>query len=502
MKTIVLLFILTGQWLSAAVANPHILKHPYPYQASFTIISDLHRTPVEAFEAVHKLINTTDVITPESKEWKILGFDQWANGGRAPKEIHGFGFPFSDTFWFYDAQFAFFKTYDVQQKRLIPHTPPLTDKFLEWYRKGYIGSLHDFGVGPITRPMAIAAVDWMLKNLPHPVFVNLNHSKSATPSGVANPCCTLLNQVLVHVRYDVFHLAGLGKKLAEPKRLPGNLLSYGYGLFALALLFLILAVISLLFRHSKNRIRWSFAFLLAGLFLLGALQMKKVDFYFGDNPDSQMYNLDQLRRLGIRFFWTVNSDYWQATTSHINLPESTLPNGRSTIFRVYTFDDGSKGLFFLRNTVNGKWQTLQLLRQDSLRHLCQVHGTSIVYLHWLSKWQKYFDRTGLAYFETLKKFADDSLIWLASGPELLQHAYAYSYLNYNAFLRGDTAVIQLNYFDDPIEGQRPISLNALKHVSFYCGRVGQLNIYLNDTLLSPKKYKKIRTKKGLFVTIL
>ena len=501
MKTILLLLILTGQWLSAATNNPHILKHPFPYQASFTIISDLHRTPVKAFEAVHKLINSTEVITPESKEWKILGFDQWATDAPAPKEIRGFGFPFSDTFWFYDAQFAFFKTYDVSHNRLIPHNPPLTDKFLQWYRKGYIASLHDYGVGPITRPMAIAATDWMLKNLPHRVTVNLNHSKSATPSGVANPCCTLLNQVLVHVRYDLFRLLGLGHRLAEPKSLPGNLLAWGYGMFFFALLLLGLTALSLLLKRN-DKIRWTFVFLLAALFLLGALQKKKVDFYFGDNPDSQMYNLDQLRRLGVRFFWTVNSDYWQATTHAINLPETRLPDGRTTIFRVYTFDDGSKGLFFLRNTINGKWQTLQLLQKDSLRRLCQVKGTTVLYLHWLSKWQNYFNRKGLNYLQTLKRMADDSLIWLASGPELLQHSYAYSYLNYRANIRGDSVLIHLNYFDDPIEGKRPIRLKALKDISFYCGRAAGVRIYLKNNLLPQKLFKTIRRKDGIYVTIL
>ncbi len=500
MKSILFLALSVAQLLAAGNFEAKILKHPYPYKASFTIISDLHRTPVEAFEAVHKLINTTEVITPQSKEWKILGYDQFSNDPQAPKQIRGFGFPFSDTFWFYDAQFAFFKTYDVKTGRLVRHNPPLDGKFLEWYRKGYIGSLHDFGVGPITRPMAIAAVDWMLKNLPHPVIVNLNHSKSATPSGVANPCCTLLNQVLVHTRYLVYRALGMQDKLAEPKSLPGNLLQWGFVVFALALLFLLLTVLTL-FRKGENKLKWTFAFLLAALFLFGALQKKKVDFYFGDNPNSPMYNLDQLRRLGIRFFWTVNSDYWKATTHKINLPEHKLPDGRSTIFRIYTFDDGSKGLFFLRNTINGKWKTLELLSRDRLQHLCDVQGTTIIYLHWLSKWQKYFDRKGLGYLSNLRKFADDSLIWLASGPDLLQHSYAYSYLNYDAQVKGDTAVIRLNRFDDPIEGRRAVSLNEVKNVSFFCGNVKAVKLLLNGKAVPGQRVKTFKRKEGLYVTI-
>ncbi len=501
MKYLFLLIALTVHVGFGQTKQPKILKHPFPYKASLAILSDLHRTPVEAFEAVHKLINTTEAITPKCKEWKILGFDRFLDDPSAPKTVRGFGFPFSDTFWFFDEQFAFFKTYDVKRKKLIRHDPPLDHKFLEWYEKGYIGSLHDLGVGPITRPMAIAAVDWMLKNLPHPVTVNLNHSKSATPSGVANPCCTLLNQILVHSRYYVFRVIGFADKLAEPKSLPNHLLLYGFIVFFIGLILVLVGFFLLVF-NGKDKLKLSMVFIVLSVLVIGSLSIKKVDFYLGDNPDSSMYNLDQLRRLGVRFFWTVNSDYWQATVRKIDLPEQQLPNGRTTIFRLYTFDDGSKGLFFLRNTINGKWKSLKLLQKKNLNHLCQVQGSSIIYWHWLSHWQNYFDKKGLSYLQNLKEFSNDSLIWLASGPELLQHSYAYSYLNFDAEVKKDTAIVRLNYFDDPIEGHRDVCLSDVKNISFFCGKVKVVQLWLKDRILPASILKVVERPEGKYVTIL
>jgi len=479
----------------------HILKHPYPFKASFTVISDLHRSPVEAFEAVHKLINSTDWIIPGSREWQILRFDQSLNKQSYARGVQGFGFPFADTFWFYDKYFGFFKSYDIANKRLIPHKNGLDKKFLQWYRKGYIAPLHDFGVDSVTRPMAKAAVDWMLQHLPYPVTVNLNHSKSKTPSGVARPCCTLLNQILVHMRYRLFSLAGQGKRLAEPKDLYGHLLEIGTALLFAALILGALAVWIFFFR-KKYALKAGVPLLVLAAALLMALQISKVDYYKGDNPDSEFYNLDLMRRLGVRYFWTVNSDYWKATVHTIALPEEPLSNGRSTIFKVYTFDDQSKGLFFLRNTVNGKSKTLRLLKREQLQHLVDVKGTTILYLHWLSRHWNYFNEQGLSYLRNLKSFSDDSLIWLASGPDLLQHAYAYSYLNFDGTIEGDTAVIRLNYFEDPIAGKKNIARNDVNNLSFECPGAGSVKVYLNNRLIPDSQLKFGRPEHNLIVTIL
>lgn len=134
----------TGAQQSSRV---ELLKHPYPYQAALTILSDLHRTTIEEFEAVHRLVNTDDVLTSASREWRTLGFDRWAPGeGRT--SVRGFAFPFADAFIFYDKVFGWFGDYDDATGMLRPVLPGiLQEKYQDWYARGFIGPIHTFWHG-------------------------------------------------------------------------------------------------------------------------------------------------------------------------------------------------------------------------------------------------------------------------------------------------------------------------------------------------------------------
>lgn len=478
------LLVASCSWLdrgAAAGDTPRVelLEYPYPYSAAFTILSDLHATTVAEFEAVHRLVNTNDVISQGDPAWRTLRMDNWAPAqGRAA--VAGFGFPFADSFLFYDRAFGWFKDYDEQQKRFIPDAAgELETKFRAWDEKGFIGPIHTFGVGPITRAKASAAVDYLLGHGIH-VRVWVNHSKSVTPSGVGDVCCTLLNQVLVDARYRAFRLLGRSG-LVEPDELPGGRARLGYIEFVAAGGLLCVSILVFL-SNGRHRRPLGAAFAIAGVALVGLLQVQKVDFYQGDDPGSPYYNLDQIRRLGVRYFWTVTTDYWQATTRDIVLPEAPAATGRPSMFRVHQFNDGSKGLMFLRNTVGGGPRTMGLITPENLERLIDQHGHAILYLHWLTHPTAYFDAAGVEALESLARARDR--IWIASAGDLLDQAYAYSYLQYTVTESSGGAVVDLTGFDDPIEGHLPVTPDRVRNISFRCRRCADLTIQIGGRPLA------------------
>lgn len=485
-----------GAALAGGRPTVELLKYPYPYEAAFTILSDLHRTTVGEFEAVHRLVNTTDVIRQGDPAWRTLRMDNWAPAqGRA--SVTGFGFPFADAFLFYDREFGWFKDYDDRNRRFIPDpTGELESKFLEWDSRGFIGPIHTFGVGPITRAKASAAVDYLLD---HGVRVRVwvNHSKSVTPSGVGDVCCTLLNQVLVDARYRAFTLLGR-PGLVEPDRLPDGQARVGY-IELLAAGSLLCLSVPVFMTGGRHRRRLGVAFAVAGVALVVLLQLQKVDFYEGDNPGSPYYNLDQIRRLGVRYFWTVTTDYWQATTRDIVLPESTAPTGRPSIFRVHHFNDGSSGLMFLRNTIDGGPRTLRMVSAASLERLVEQHGRTVLYLHWVTPPQGYFDAAGVQALEALDR--ERNRIWIASAGDLLDQAYAFSYVEYTVGGTGDRTSVDITGFNDPVAGHVTATLDRLSNVSFRCQRCGTIDLRLAGRSIPPAAVTLQRAGLDLIATI-
>jgi len=500
-----LYLLLTAGTGFASEGHVLLLKHPYPYMASLTILSDLHRTTIEEFEAVHKLINSEDLILKGSDEWNLLGFEGVILSGDV-LGVRGFGFPFSDTFWVYDEVFSIFKDYDPEAGSFVKHSNgDLEERFLTWYKKGYVDALHTFGPGKITRQKAKAAAGYLTKGLPRPVIVHVNHSKSRTPAGVGGPCCTLLNQMLVHARYFVFNKLGVGDGLAKPKDLPNHLLEQGFFILLGATSFLVLLLFLRRAAGIGFRIR-SLKMILVSIITMGAaigwLQFKKVDFYKGDDPDSRYYNLDLLRELGVRFYWTVNSDYLDTTVSTISLPEEEASTGRSSIFQKIRFEDGTYGMFFKRNTINGKAKTLSLLSKPHLEELLQTQGWSIIYLHWLSNPKSYFGRDGVYFLSNLKGYSHEKRIWTPSARELLLQAYAYSYVRFSVSQeKNGVAHLMIEGFDDPVLGFISADAKALANLSFRCTSCRDLVVFVGGSKLSEKGYRIERDGRDLVVTI-
>lgn len=305
----------------------------------------------------------------------------------------------------------------------------------------------------------MAAVDYLLAVVPDdkPVRVWVNHSKTVRPSGVADVCCTLLNQTLVDLRYRVLAAIGRGHTLARPDRLPGRQKALGYSMLVGGLVMVALSGLRFVKDTRSGRVL-GMAGLAGAAVVAGSLHAIKVDFYQGDNPGSPYYNLDQVRRLGIRYFWTVNSDYVQSTAGTIDLPEQTAPTGRPSIFRAHRFNDGSSGLMFLRNTLDARALTLSLLSDKNLKQLVARQGRSILYLHWLTNPASYFDAAGMRSLERLA--LQRNKIWITSAETLLDQAYAYSHVEYRVSDTVDGATVNITSFADPVRGRVDATLDG------------------------------------------
>jgi hypothetical protein len=224
-----------------------------------------------------------------------------------------------------------------------------------------------------------------------------------------------------------------------------------------------------------------------------------VDYYQGDNPGSRFFAMDQIRRLGVRYFWTVNSDYWQATASGVALPEVMAATGRPSIFRVHAFNDGSSGLMFMRNLASSGPRTLQLLAAPRLAELKARSGRSILYLHWLTNPQSYFSADGLAALDALNRERDS--IWVASAEQLLDQAYAYSFVQYT--VGGDHArtTVAITGVLDPIDGLVPIGIERLANLSFRCRGCAALDVTVQGRRLAADAIDTVHEDGDVIVTV-
>lgn len=476
-----------------------LLKHPFPYRASLSILSDLHATTAEQFEAVHALVNGRDEIVPGSAHWRALG---WDDSRETPPTgpVRGFGFPFADTFFPFSRSFGLFRGFDEQSRTLVPFSPDLSSKFVEWHRKGYVDAMHTFGSGRMSRAQLETITEWMREQLGRPITVHVNHSKAGTPVGVGGACCSLLNQTLVSLRYRLFGLVGLQRRLSPPKPLPRGLRPLGYGLLVCSFIGGVM-VLATSRRSERASLRIVMLMTLAATPLV-MLHFIPVEFYEGDNPDSSLYSLDLVRSLGTRFFWLGETDFEAATIDHLQMPESVASTGRPSVFGVHRFDDHSSGLTFVRSTIGSRAATLGLLRADSLDRFVDEGGRSILYLHWLSNPASYFNDTGRAHLSRLRQYADTQRIWVASAATLLMHAYAYAYVAYESERTGTHTRIEILGFDDPIEGRIAATPAALANLSFACEGAESLSIVIDGTSLQPEALSLVRRGSALVGTIL
>jgi hypothetical protein len=193
---------LAGETTSRRSEGVELLKLPYPHDAAVTVSSDTHDCPVETFEAVHKLINTTARITRGSDDWRrIFGENRLDSRSEWRDGINGFDLPIADTMWLYNSSIAVFAGFDENTGQPITHSDKgrdFRDIVDTWLQRGWVDTLHTPGPEDIPRRASEAGLKWMAERPIRRLIVWSDHSSSNTPTCI-EPDQRALRPVLVNI---------------------------------------------------------------------------------------------------------------------------------------------------------------------------------------------------------------------------------------------------------------------------------------------------------------
>jgi hypothetical protein len=454
-----------------------LLKLPHPYRAALTVCSDTHATPVETFEAVHRLVNTRYRIEPGSDDWGRLFSDPEIET-RWPQGIEGFGLPIADTFWLYDHRIGVFEAFDAERGCPVPNRargldfPQIVER---WLRTGWVDSLHTPGQGPITRAATKAALEWLASRPHGRLKVWVNHSLDKTPTCIEPdlPALRSVGRNLARVLRIALYLSGLdglGRRIVSTLEIrpypPGQRVSLGV-LTALLATSLISSPLALLAFGLDWRSLPGPVILAATLLTLALTPVRSAQ---GDNPGSPHYIADLVRDFGFRFYWMIQPQPGYAThiSNSLLLPEGTLPGGRSSCFRIVTLDDGSRVLAFPRAEKESlhAMGSVKLLTEEGLRELLDRQGTSILYTHWTLAPPLTFDREALEGLARLQRLYEDGHVWVAPTSEILQFTFVRTFLDYEVRLQEGRVILDIRKVNDPIGTPYVPTLDDLRGISF------------------------------------
>jgi len=173
-------------------------KFPYPYKAMFTIQSHIDGSTVEEFEAIHTFLN----------EYTSTPYG------------YGLGLDIADSLWLYNANdgTSYAKNDDISDYMTWFHGTSTDEKdkakIVEFYKKGWIDSLHSFGDFSrkdtsdvvFTRELALQAWD-ALKSESMDIDVWINHGNAANTDnfGGHTPFGTFAYQAGDDPKSDYYH---------------------------------------------------------------------------------------------------------------------------------------------------------------------------------------------------------------------------------------------------------------------------------------------------------
>ncbi len=415
----------TAGRLSVAEAEPVRLgKFPYPYQAAFTVASDIDGASLARFQAVHALFCGHETIRPQTADWHTLGTDAERPALSNEHEgVHGLGLDFADSFFLVGdgTSFGMYRhrtegngfQEDRQEGRgcgafiwqcLKEGRMDSFHSFLHYTRDQLAPLLHDF------------YERCERKCVPKP-SVWVNHSLPVTPTGL---CPASL----------------------QPSPLP-RLLRLGAR-----------KLIGPLLGRARFPLRYAFAR------------------YQGDTPGSAYYVNDLLAANGLRYVWLNMGDLHR---NRITLPEHEL-NGRRTILAPVTMDDGVRyyrfercygkpagrfgGEAYLRDSEAG-FDASALITEANLETLCRSEGTCILYVHWTHSRSFPIPRPTIAQFELLRRWREAGKIWVTSTAKLLEWTRRRTFLRVASRREGKRLLVELEGIEDPLFGREPVSLNDL-----------------------------------------
>jgi hypothetical protein len=434
-----------------------VQKWPYPYQAAFTVASDIDSGSILRFRAVHALFCGRDVIQEKSPEWQALGLT--SNSPRFDKNregIPGLGLEFADSFFLIGDPTTF------GMYRYLPKE----DRFQEdeqqgencaalvrqWLKEGQIDSFHAFlhYTRRQVEPLLKEFYHWCERENVAKPRVWINHSTSVTPSGLC------------------------------PDRLQPNLI------YRLARLTARNAVGPFLGR-KRHPLHYAFVR------------------YHGDTPGSPYYVNDLLAANGLRYVWLNMKDIHR---NHIALPEHQQ-NGRATILQPVTMDDGVRywrfarcygwqlggagGEAYLRDSSNG-CDASHLITEKNLDELCSCGGTCILYTHWTHFRSMPIADETIARFEMLRRWGESGKIWITSTARLLEWTRLRTFLRIVCRCDGKQLVVEIDGLHDPIFGRETLDLKDLHGLTLHLRAPETvITVAINGKALSPEQVHRVGT---------
>jgi len=445
--------------LSVSEPEPvRVGKFPYPYEAAFTVASDIDSASLDRFRAVHALFCGEGLIRSDTPEGRTLGLGAgFDRSNHEPRIWQALGLELAD---------SFFLVGDKTTIGVYRHSPEAREFRSEqqngedcgeairrWIKAGQIDSFHAFlhHTRAELAPLLGQFYSWCEhEHVPKP-SVWVNHSLGVTPTGL---CPHRLQPDIIG---RVIRLTG--RKLIGP-----------------------------MFGRQPLPLRSAFAR------------------YQGDSPESPHYVNDLLAANGLRYVWLNMEDLYR---NSIALPEQTM-NGRPTILHPITMDDGVRyyrfercygkavgrhgGEAYLRDSAEG-FDSSRLITEQNLESLCRSAGTCILYVHWTHPRSFPIADTTISRFELLRRWRDDGRIWVTSTAKLLEWTRRRTFLCFSCHRDGQNWTINLDGVDDPIFGQERLTLDDLNGLCLHLPAThSKVTVVLHGQVLSSKH---VRFARGL-----
>ncbi len=409
------------------VVEPDLIrvrKFPYPYQAAFSLASDIDSASIARFEAIHTLVCSQQILRPDSVHWHTLGLDPtFPRFDQNLLGISGLGLDFADSFFLVGdpTTFGMYRHASGDGRFVEDQEEGISGKAFiqERLKRGEIDSFHAFlhyrrdQIEPLLREF----YGWCEQEAVQKPRVWINHSLAVTPTGLC-PAELQPNRF--------FRLA----------RLSGR------------------AVVGPMLGRKRLALRSAFAR------------------YQGDHPSSPYYINDLLADNGLRYVW-LNMD--DLACNRVALPERIL-NGRDTFLEPITMEDGVRyyrfsrcygkpagrpgGESYLRESPDG-FDGSCLITEGNLAKLCQSEGTCILYTHWAHFRSFPISHETMGHFAMLQRWRDEGKVWVTGTARLLEWTRKRTFLDLSATRQAKGWTIELLGVDDPVFGREPVTPSDL-----------------------------------------
>jgi hypothetical protein len=218
----------------------------------------------------------------------------------------------------------------------------------------------------------------------------------------------------------------------------------------------------------------------------GAYDPRKFSRYqAGDNPKSPAYHTDLTIQNGVHFVWN-------------SIGEAKFGQD-SPIFPI-SLRDGQKIWGFHRYTnevVNGKndwtWVPREIHRQitkERLDALAEKGQYAIVGQHFGGYNIGFpFDEKGIKALRMLESYQDQGKILVARTSRLLNYAVAFQFVQTAVAKHDGETWINITGIHDPLFGPQPLTVDAVRGLTFYVDKPERTRLLLDLKPIDPKEYQ-------------